>query len=91
MFSNEGSERCFTVNISRNGACVEIRQLLRLGQTITLEKENTREPARATVAWTKVTGRERFLTGLQIVDKEDFWGFGPVEKKQECGTSEAIE
>jgi PilZ domain len=89
MFSNEGSEKCFTVNISRNGTCVEIRHLLRLGQTIILEKEDTRERARATIAWTKETGRQRFLTGLQIVDKEDFWGFGPLEKTADCETNEA--
>lgn len=87
MFSSDVSERCFTVNISRRGACVEIRQLLKVGQTITLERDDTKEFARGTVAWTKQSAAERFLTGLQIVDKEDFWGLGPSEETTECNTN----
>jgi PilZ domain len=90
MVCCEVSERCFTVNISRRGACVEIRQLLRVGQTITLEREDTKECASATVAWTKQSSAQRILTGLQILDKEDFWGLGPSEKTIECDTNEAI-
>ena len=80
IVSSEVSERCFTVNISRRGACVEIRQLLRVGQPITLQRDDTGECARGKVAWTKPLALERFLTGLEILDKEDFWGLGPSEE-----------
>ena len=90
MFSSEVSERCFTVNVSRRGACVEIRQLLRVGQTITLERDDTKECARVTVAWTKQSSAQRILTGLQILDKEDFWGLGPSGKAMGCDINEPI-
>jgi hypothetical protein len=90
MFSSEVSERCFTLNISRRGACVEIRQLLKVGQTITLEREDTKECTGATVAWTKQSSAQRILTGLQILDKEDFWGLGPSDKTMDCDINEGI-
>jgi hypothetical protein len=88
MFSSEISERCFTVNISRSGACVETRQSLKVGQTITLERDDTKECARATVAWTKQSSAQRTLTGLQIIDKENFWGLGPLDKTMESDINE---
>jgi len=80
IVSSEVSEKCFTVNISRRGACVEVHQLLKVGQPITLEKEDTKECARGTVVWTKQLAVGRFLTGLEILDKENFWGLIPPEK-----------
>ena len=78
-------EKCYTVNVSKHGACIELRQSLKQGQTITVEKANSRKCARGKVAWIKQTMLKRYLVGIEILDDEDFWGMGPAGKK--CGAS----
>jgi hypothetical protein len=72
--STELPEKCFTVNISQRGACLEIRQALRASQMITLERLDTGSCARGRVAWITQTGPEKFTAGVEILDAEDFWG-----------------
>jgi hypothetical protein len=82
--STEIPEKCFTVNISQRGACLEIRQALRMAQSITLERFDTGRCARGRVVWIKQTGPEKFTVGVEILDAEDFWGLGQPRKKCEA-------
>ena len=84
VVSTEISEKCFTVNISQRGACIEIRQALRTAQLITLERVDTRKCARGRVAWIDQTGPEKFMVGVEILDAEDFWGLGLPTKECEA-------
>jgi hypothetical protein len=81
--SAEIPEKCYTVNVSRRGACIEIRQSLKRGQMITLEKVDSRKCARGRVTWIKETILDRYLVGVEILEEEDFWGLGGVANKHE--------
>lgn len=84
VVSTEILEKCFTVNISQRGACIEIRHALRMAQAITLERVDTKDRARGRVAWISQTGPERFIVGVEILDAEDFWGLRLPRKKCEA-------
>ena|SRR5215469_2425096 len=73
ILSPEVAENCSTLNISHTGACVEVRKPLRVRQTVTLERQDTKTTARATVAWVKELTPSKFALGLAILDQEDFW------------------
>ena len=77
-------EKCFTVNISQRGACIEIRRGLRVAQSIILERFDTGKCSSGRVAWVKQTGPERFTVGVEILDAEDFWGLGLPRKEEEA-------
>jgi hypothetical protein len=88
VLSTEISEKCYTVNISVRGACLEVRSLGKVGRTILLERADTKRSARAKIAWAKENTAGRFLVGLEILDHEDFWGLGVSAAKyasDECG------
>jgi len=72
--SSEVLERCFTVNISQRGACLELASPQRIGREITLERLDTRQSARAKVAWTRQEPSGKYFAGVEILDSEDFWG-----------------
>jgi PilZ domain len=77
MLVKEIPELCFTVNVSQRGACLELRQTVKMGQTITLERVDLPGGfARAKVAWTKQLAEQKFAVGIEIADREDFWGLG---------------
>ncbi len=84
LVSKEIPEKCYTINVSRRGACIEIRQALRMGQPITLERVDTRRTALAKVAWTKPTVLDRLMVGVEILDEEDFWGLAQVGKSHKA-------
>jgi PilZ domain len=65
---------CKTVNISLQGASVETDMELRVEQTITLERMDSKASARCKVRWVKNRAEGGFLVGLQILDKKDYWG-----------------
>jgi hypothetical protein len=69
-------EKSYTINISQGGACIDLRQSVRVGQTVILERADTQKSARARVAWVKPSLAERSLVGLEILDEPDFWGVG---------------
>ena len=77
VVSTETAEKCYTVNVSLRGACVELKQGLRVSQMVILEREDTRRSARGKVAWVKQAGADRYMTGLELQDVDDFWGLGP--------------
>lgn len=87
LVSKEIPEKCYTINVGRRGACIEIRQALRMGQTITLERVDTRRSVLAKVAWTKPTVLDRLMVGVEILDEEDFWGLavGKPRKAEASG------
>lgn len=74
--SNETGEKSHTVNVSLRGACMDLRQSLKVGQTVVVERVDVRRTARARVAWLKPSVAERSLVGLEIIDEPDFWGLG---------------
>ena len=78
MPASEISEQCCTVNISQRGACLQLSFPQRAGREVILERLDTRQSARAKIAWVKDTSGDRFLAGVKTLDAEDFWGFGPV-------------
>jgi len=78
MAAPEISEQCCTVNVSLRGACLQLNSPQRAGREVTLERLDTHQSARARIAWVKDTSDNRFLAGVEILDAEDFWGFGSV-------------
>lgn len=74
--SNEPGEKSHTVNISQRGACIDLRQNLKVGQTVIVERVDIRKTARARVAWLKPSVADRSLVGLEIIEELDFWGLG---------------
>ncbi len=75
--AKEIPEACCTVNVSIRGACLELKQALRMEQTISLERTDVpRKPVRARVAWIKQMTLGRFVVGVEILGEEDFWELG---------------
>ena len=74
--SNEPGEKGHTVNISQRGACIDLRQSLKIGQMVIVARVDAKKSARARVAWLKPSVAERSLFGLEIIDDPDFWGLG---------------
>lgn len=75
VVSPEIAEKCFTVNISQSGACIETRQQFRLNQTVSIEIcESPGRSAVACVAWSSEISPGVFRVGLQISSPVDFWG-----------------
>jgi len=76
----DGSEDCFTVNVSQQGACIEVGQSLKMEQIIFLERTDTaRKTAKARVAWIKRLDTGKMAVGLEILGEADFWG---LEKRE---------
>jgi hypothetical protein len=69
-------EKSYTVNISQRGACMDLKQNLKTGQTVFVERVDAQKTARARVAWIKPSVADRSLVGLEILDEPDFWGLG---------------
>jgi len=74
--SKEPGEKSSTVNISQRGACIDLRQDLKAGQIVIVERVDAAKSARARVAWLKPSVADRFLVGLEIIDEADFWELG---------------
>jgi len=72
--SNEPGEKSHTVNISQRGACLDLRQNLKVGQMVIVARMDVQKSARARVAWLKPSVADRSLFGLEIIDDPDFWG-----------------
>jgi hypothetical protein len=65
-----------TVNVSKRGACIETSAPWTIGETVWIRRTDVLEQARAVIVWLKVLSPSKNLTGLRIVDLEDFWGLG---------------
>jgi len=77
----DGAEECFTLNVSQQGACVELEQSLKMEQIIFLERTDTaRKSAKARVAWIKRLESGRVAVGLEILGERDFWGLAQRDK-----------
>jgi len=77
-------EACFTVNVSEQGACVEVKQALKVAQLVFLERVDL--PAKivkAKVAWAKPLDTGRYAVGLAILEEQDFWGLGKRNKHKD--------
>jgi PilZ domain len=74
--SSDPGEKSYTVNISQRGACIDLRQNLKVGQTVIVARVDVQRSARARVAWLKPSVADRLLVGLEIIDEPDFWGLG---------------
>jgi PilZ domain len=73
---------CKTVNIGLQGASVETEMELKVEQTVTLERMDTKTSARCKVRWVKKSVDGGFLMGLQILDQKDYWGLElPASKR----------
>lgn len=72
--SGEVVVTCTTLNISRQGACVETNLAVRVEQHVTLERTDTGKTARTRVKWVKSISPGAFIAGLEILDHKDFWG-----------------
>jgi PilZ domain len=68
------TEAAKTVNVSKRGACIETSASLTVGETVWIRRTDIFRQARALVVWLKVLSPSKNLTGLRIVDPEDFWG-----------------
>jgi len=91
VLSTEIPEKCYTVNISVRGACLEVRSPMKVGRTVLLERAGTKKCARVKVTWMKEKGVSRFLVGVEILDHEDFWGLsvsGTKRELDECGAKQ---
>ena len=72
----EVADRCFTVNVSQRGACLDLNFPQRAGREVTLQRLDTNRFSRAKIAWVKDAPGGRFLAGIEILDTDDFWGLG---------------
>ncbi len=86
IISTEISEKCYTVNISQRGACIEVRSPLKGGRTIEVERADNKRCSRAKVQWIREKEPNRHLVGLEIVSEEDFWGLGTHGKDKKFDT-----
>lgn len=69
-------ESAKTVNVSKRGACVETSKSWSIGETIWIRRTDVLQQTRAVIVWLKVLSPSKNLTGLRILDLEDFWGLG---------------
>lgn len=74
--ATDAGEKSYTVNLSQRGACIELKQSLKVGQTISVERVDVGKSAKARVAWVRASMGERSLVGIEILDDRDFWGLG---------------
>ena len=65
-----------TLNVSKRGACVETSKSWTIGETVWIRRTDVLKQARAVIVWLKVLSPSKNLTGLRILDLEDFWGVG---------------
>ncbi|MGB8438423.1 MAG: PilZ domain-containing protein [Candidatus Acidiferrales bacterium] len=62
-----------TVNVSKVGACITVREPVAVGARLWLQKTENAESASGCVSWAKETEASQFLIGFEILDHEDFW------------------
>ncbi len=72
--STANRELTSTVDISKRGACVTTRTMRKTGEKTWIEKPGNQERALVRVAWAKKGESSEFVAGLEILDREDFWG-----------------
>jgi hypothetical protein len=70
------AETAKTVNVSKRGACIETSTSWTIGETVWLRRADILRQARAVIVWLKVISPSKSLTGVQIVDPDDFWELG---------------
>jgi hypothetical protein len=62
-----------TVNVSKVGACITVREPVAVGARLWLQKTDSAATASGCVSWTKESSPSQFLAGFEILDHEDFW------------------
>ena len=77
-----------TVNVSRNGCCLLLKQSLSIGQKIFLQRMGSREEAVGRVVGQTGICAEGNLYGIEVLNpNENFWGIRfPQQKELEEGT-----
>jgi hypothetical protein len=81
------SEVVQTVNVSRNGCCLLLKQSLSIGQKVHLQKMGSREEAHGRVVGQTGICSEGNLYGIEVLNSdENFWGIRfPHQKELEEG------
>ena len=81
------SEVVQTVNVSRNGCCLLLKQSLSIGQKVHLQKMGSREEAHGRVVGQTGICAEGNLYGIEVLNSdESFWGIRfPHQKELEEG------
>ena len=82
------SEIVQTVNVSRNGCCIRLKQTLSAGQRIHLQRLGTGEEAIGRIVGQSGICTEGNLYGIEVLNPgEDFWGIRfPAQKELEEGS-----
>jgi PilZ domain-containing protein len=62
-----------TVNVSKAGACITVREPVAVGARLWLQKTENVAAASGCVTWAKESSPTQFLIGFEILDHEDFW------------------
>jgi hypothetical protein len=62
-----------TVNVSKVGACITVREPVAVGTRLWLQKTENATTASGCVSWAKESSASQFLIGFEILDHEDFW------------------
>ena len=62
-----------TVNVSKVGACITVREPVAVGTRLWLQKTENATTASGCVSWAKESAASQFLIGFEILDHEDFW------------------
>lgn len=62
-----------TVNVSKTGACITLREPVAVGARLWLQKTENPAIAGGCVSWTKESPPSQFVAGFEILDQEDFW------------------
>lgn len=62
-----------TVNVSKVGACIAVREPVAIGARLWLQKTENATNASGCVTWTKESSASQILIGFEILDHDDFW------------------
>jgi hypothetical protein len=62
-----------TVNVSKVGACITVREPVAVGARLWLQRTENAASASGFVTWTKESPASQYLIGFEILDHEDFW------------------
>lgn len=62
-----------TVNVSKAGACITLREPVAVGARLWLQKTENAATASGCVTWAKESSASQFVIGFEILDHEDFW------------------
>lgn len=66
-------ERANALNVSKLGACIATARASKVGETVWIQKPQSKLRAYARIVWVKRNTPSQYLIGVEILDCENFW------------------